>query len=358
MLQYEYMPRKSAHKKRKRIASKGKKSLVARLKNAIPVVMALIVSGSFLLGYGLYKNITQELASAFTASDYDIKTESLYTVVYLGIDDFTSSNIMIKKLNYLILDKSTSKVVIYKIPLDMEIDCPGKFGSEPIKNIFSLGRFAGEGSTEKGMELINKSILKLFAFPVDRYIMADEKGAELMEPLLLGKINIGDTISQLDVIRDRISTNFSLRELFDLYSFTASLPKDRLFKKEVTPGYLENTLLLDEELRDLTFDLALSNEKKSIAVLNGSGVPGIAGFGSRIVQNYGGRVVAVGNSSRTYEKSVLIVDDMDSESTRIIRNLFDLNEVIVVSQAGDYPENEINRSDITLIIGLDIAHSL
>ena len=103
--------------------------------------------------------------------------------------------------------------------------------------------------------------------------------------------------------KESVRTNLTLRELFDIYSFTRSLPQDRILKRNVSGTYLDNPHLLDEEFQDLTFDSTLSKEKKSIAVLNGTNVPGVAKFASRVIKNAGGRVVAVGNTKETYEES-------------------------------------------------------
>jgi hypothetical protein len=160
------------------------------------------------------------------------------------------------------------------------------------------------------------------------------------------------------MFKNFVKTNLSLREIFDIYLFTRSLPSDRVFDKEIGVTYLENTATLDEELKDLTFDSLLSEEQKSVAILNGSDSPGVAAFGARLVENYGGRVVAIGNAAHAYEKSMIITDDTTSESTRIISNLFAIKEIVLKSEMREFSETEISRSDITIILGLDFAGSL
>ena len=105
----------------------------------------------------------------------------------------------------------------------------------------------------------------------------------------------------------------------------------------------------------LRFDLVLSKEKKSIAVLNGTDQSGVASFGTRVIRNFGGRVVATGNTNESYEESILIVDDPTSESTRIISEIFGIKNIILYSDIRGFSESEINRSDMTIIFGLDFA---
>ena len=128
--------------------------------------------------------------------------------------------------------------------------------------------------------------------------------------------------------------------------------------KELSNTYIENPGLLDEELLDLTFDSIISREKKSIAILNGTSISGVANYGSRLVNNIGGRVVAVGNTQNDYEKSVIISDDPTTESTQILQKIFKIENIISDFEAGKFNESEIDRSDITIIFGLDFAKSL
>ena len=81
----------------------------------------------------------------------------------------------------------------------------------------------------------------------------------------------------------------------------------------------------------------------------------MAGFGARVVRNNGGRVVSIDNASHIYENSVLIVEDKNSETTNFLKNTFNINNVYEKSEVSLDQEDSIQRSDTTLIIGVDFA---
>lgn len=354
------MPRKPARKRpgRKRISKAKQKALKRKkLKRTLSVAGLFIVSVLFLLTYFSYKELTSEYASAFSPSSYEILDRNVYSSAVIVVEDFDGEPVKVKEISLYIFDKGTLKLIKYTIPLQTEIDVPGRFGVEPFSHIFALGKMKEE-DIDASAKLVVQAINKLFAFPVDRYLVVESRGEETVKALLQGKIDIINPELEPEVLKEFVHTNLSLKEIFDIYRFTNSLPGDRVIEKEISLTYLENTAALDEELKDLTFDSLLSEEQKSIAVLNASDIPGVAAFGSRLVENYGGRVVAIGNATETHEKSIIVTDDTTSESTRIISNLFAIENIVLKSESKDFPDAEISRSDITVILGLDFAGSL
>ncbi len=352
------MPKQSARKKRnssssRKSASEKKKIRQTQIKQILVVASLFLMSGVFLSGYLFYKKITQEYASAFSVSSRDILSNDLFTTVFIAVDDFEAEPLLVKELSLYVFDRSTLKTVIYEIPVDVVIDVPGRFSEEPLSNVLALSMM-GNGTLTEGGQIMSQSVFKLLAFPVDRYILVESGAESATKSLFSGKLEVTSN-ADLIKLKEMISTDLSLRELFNIYKFTSSLPQDRILHTQIGETYLSNPSILDEELMDLTFDLALSREKKSIAVLNGSDEPGVANFGTRVIRNFGGRVVATGNTDESYENSLLIVDDPTSESTRIISEIFGINNIILYSDIEGFSESEINRSDITIILGLDFA---
>jgi len=315
-----------------------------------------VVSSASLSGYLFYKKITQEFASAFSTSSRDLLSKDLFTSAFVVVDNFDAEPLLVKELSLYVFDKSTLKTIVYEIPADIVIDAPGRFSEEPLCNILALGTL-DNGDVVEGGQIMAQSIFKLFAFPVDRYILVESEAENAVKSLYNGRLSFSSNTDFL-LLKEMISTDHSLRELFDIYKFTSSLPQDRIFSTQIGETYLNNPSLLDEELMDLTFDLVLSKEKKSIAVLNGTDQPGVASFGTRVIRNFGGRVVATGNTKENYENSILIVDDATSESTRIISEIFGVKNIILYSDIKGFSESEVSRSDITIILGLDFAGSL
>ena len=328
----------------------------AKIRQTFAVLTLLIISICFLSGYAFYKKITQEFASAFSYQSQDLLSQDLFSAAFLVVDDLDAEPLLVKKISLYIFDKDTLKLIIYELPVDTVIDVPGKFGEEPFSHILALGLLE-KYDLDASSRLLTESIFKLLAFPVDRYLLVEGEAEDFFKGLLAGRLSIASE-KEIYLLKERVRTDFKLNELFDIYRFVRSLPEDRMLGKEVGDTYLENPNLIDEELMDLTFDSELSREKKNIAILNGTTQQGVANFGARVIKNFGGRVVAVGNTLQTYEESIIITDDDISESTRIISQIFGIKKVILNSDALNFDENEINRSDITIIFGLDFATTL
>ncbi len=355
------MPTRPARKKRSsqnsgRKSKNKKTKTITAMKKALTVVALFFVSSVFLSGYLFYKKLTQEFASAFSVPSHDLLSQDVVTVAFMAVDDFEAEPVLVRDASLYVFDKSTLKLIIYHVPVTTVIDVPGKFSEEPFSNILALGLLEGE-DLDQSSELFSRAIFKMLAFPVDRYVLVESGGEDFVKELLKGNIALFDT-SELLSIKDMTKTNLELSELFKIYSFAKSLPEDRIWQKEIASSYLENPSLIDEELKDLTFDSELSREKKNLAVLNGTLESGVANFGARVLKNLGGRVVAVGNTKQVYEESVIITDDPISESTRMISQIFDIDKIILYSESMNISENEVSRSDVTVILGLDFAMSL
>ncbi len=351
------MPRGSARKKSKKPVNKRIEKKMQKVRKVAVVTILFMVAATFLSGYFIYKRLNSELASAFSPSSYNILDHEIFTVAYLEVDNFQDEPLKTKRVEMLVFDKSTQKLVKYNIPLNLEIDVPGRFGVEPFSNILAIGKM-DNSELCVGAKVAVDSLFKLMAYPVDRYVLVEERTAPLIDGVLNGELQAKAIESELFLIKDSIKTNMSLRELFDAYSFAMSLPRDRVITKEYSISYSENPLLLDEEFMDITFDTELSREEKSISILNASDSSGVATLGARVVKNLSGRIVSVGNASSTREKGVIITDDLTSETTRTLMNVFNIEEVLLDSDAGEFNESEISRSDVTVILGIDFTISM
>ncbi|MBP7928074.1 LytR C-terminal domain-containing protein, partial [Patescibacteria group bacterium] len=257
-----------------------------------------------------------------------------------------------KRVDYFLVDATSQKIIKYSVPVDIIEDAPGKYGAEPISNLLALGMLE-DGDFGSGISLLNNSLFRMFGFPVDRYLVVEEDMMVVVDDIFQNNIDI----TGLNIREAFLSskTNLAINELWSFYKFFISLPQDRFITKTITQSYLENLSLLDEELLDITFDSTVSRQKLSFAVLNGTNYAGVANFGSRVIKNLGGRVVATGNAKKIYEKSMIVAQDPNSESVRRVSHAFDIEDVIDYEAGRALNENEILRSDITIIIGLDFA---
>lgn len=298
------------------------------LLKTVALVVLLLVSIIFILGLGFYKKITQNYASASSPNSYSIRNQDIYTLLYMS-DDFYYLNFF---------DTRNKKVISYNIPLNLTLDVPGKYGEEEISKVRALGKL---NNKEDEMLLVTRSIAKLFGYKVDKYIVSGHNM----------------TLGMSDFYKDIKESNVSLNDAYYMFTFIKSLPSDRFIKKDFTFDYASNTDLIDADIRDLTFDSKVALEKKSIAVLNGTDMPGLANYASRIIVNEGGRVVSTGNSQIPYDETLLVVDDPESQTVTEMVHSFGIKKVLRKSQS-EINENEVDRADIVLILGLDMKDVL
>jgi len=125
-----------------------------------------------------------------------------------------------------------------------------------------------------------------------------------------------------------------------------------------SPKDFFNTSEFDNSIREFTYESFLAKERKNISVLNGTESPGLAAFGTRVISNFGGRVVSTQNTSKTYDKSVIIADDINSQTVSFLSRVFKINSIISKEEALGFLESEIDRSDVVVIFGFDTLGDL
>jgi hypothetical protein len=321
------------------------------------VLLAFLISATFLGIYSLYKYVNQTFASAFSATD-SLLEDNIPTVSYIVVEDFSADPVIVEKVNYIIFDKNTKKVTIYDLPTNHDFDIPGKFGKEDLSKMFALGGLNSEVPLEAGARTLSRSIFKLFGFKADKYILVSSKHGVLFDDLwktggFLNLLKVG----RLTNLEGAFLTNMNLKEIHNLLDFIASLPRDRIVD-DTAPLCFCDTQYFDELIREATLESEVSLEKKNIAVLNGTNYSGLASFGARVVRNIGGRVIAIDNTERFYDNSYIVADDINSKTVKFLSDVFKINNIIQKEQSHSFTENEIDRSDVVVIFGFDTSGDL
>lgn len=323
------------------------------------VLLVFLFSLGLLFSYTFYKYLNQKFASASSSTSYSISDDLLPTISYIVVEDIESDPIIVKKVNFIIFNKNSKKVSIYDLPVDKDFSLPGKFGNEFLSRIFALGSLNSSDRFISGANYINRSLLKLFGFKVDKFLLTDWEHEEFFDNLWHeGDVLSFKSLRDVSGLDGSFKTDLDIREFYDLMSFINSLPSDRVVEDKNFPQSFENTDFFDSSIREVTFDSNVAGEKKNISVLNGTNYSGLASFGTRVIKNYGGRVVATNSTARTYDKSVIITDDINSQTTGFLSKVFKIDNVVSKDEAGVYIENEVDRSDVVVIFGFDSSEDL
>lgn len=350
------MKRKPARRKNKRILNRSQKKYFFRIG---VFVLLFSISLIFLFMYTFEKYLNQNFVSALSTSSYSILDDNIPTVSYIVVEDLSVRPTVIKKVNYIIFDKLNQKASIYNIPLYVNYEISGRFGNEEFSKLFALGAMNAKDPLKAGTELINRSIFKLFGFKVDKYVLTDVSQEEFFDRMWRegGHINIFN-LKNVTNFENSLKTDLSLAELNSLLTFLDSLPSDRIMDNAITPQCFCDTESFDNKIKEETIESAIAKENKNIAILNGTDYNGLASFGARVVKNIGGRIVAVGNTEKQYNTSVVIADDPDSKTAAFLSRVFMIPQVISKTESYSFMENEIDRSDVVVIFGFDTSGDL
>ncbi len=302
------------------------------------------------------------MTSASSRSSSDFMGKDIFSVMYVSVDrPFSEGPVSVVGMHLMIFDTLDNAVLVFKLPNNLVVDIPGRFGEEPLSKVVALGALASNGDILGGVSLAKKVLQKLFAFSIDGYIVSGPALESVFRKTLFEGNSLGfiDLNAFKEVLSgEQLETNLTLRDLYELSILVSAASPNGLVNKEVSKSYFADTTLVDAFLGDLVFDSAICAENKSVAVLNGTGIPGMAEFGGRVVVNAGGRVIAKENASRSYEKSLLVVDDPFSETVDYISDFWGISTIVLKSESSGIEEPVLDRADVVLIIGLDTVDVL
>jgi len=112
--------------------------------------------------------------------------------------------------------------------------------------------------------------------------------------------------------------------------------------------YRVNQVWLDELVHQEIFDQEVSQEGLTVAVLNASGVDGVANDISRLISNLGIEVRLVSNLA-AQERSEVVISQKSQKDTKTLKKIIGSLGIDTV-RVGDILEQ---RSDMVVIIGRD-----
>jgi hypothetical protein len=359
------MPPISVPRKNRRKKSSSKKIFLNRhflnsLKKGLILFSVVAISLVFLASLSFVRTVQKSHADASSSSSFDITNQDITSLLLVTVNTMnlaSEKEIKPTNIDFVLFDKVMKKTVIFKLPLDLERDIPGRFGTEKYENVLQIGIHDGK-SFESGVSMLKKLVMADFAFNVDRVLVVPES---ISEPVLntfeQGRTSSLLNYSTLSDILLHSYTDITAKDAYETYTFLQSLTSDRFILHQESGEYYASSDFVDSIIRDITFDSNVAKEEKSFAIMNGTTIPGAANFGARMVTNMGGHVIAIENASVNYSETSLVASDLDSVGMKVLKRFFD---VAKVTAKADYhgSENLTDRADVTLIIGFDIAESL
>jgi len=223
------------------------------------------------------------------------------------------------------------EIVLVDVPEEQKIRLTRGYGDYPISAIFRLGEL-----DHKGLNLLTETIQEYFAVPLQGAIILESLRCQKSPKFCLDKI-------LLESLLGKVKTDFSFSDLLILWW---RVKRTSWFNfKEVKIKDLEQKKL-DNLLTKIFLDEKVSQENLAISVFNSTDFPGLGNQGARIITNFGGRVISVGNSD--LKKNSLLKSPKEvanSYTVKILKNVFQAK----------WEEGEVEggRADIEVYLGED-----
>lgn len=148
----------------------------------------------------------------------------------------------------------------------------------------------------------------------------------------------------------KVKTNMTFLDAVRLFIFAKGVPKHNISEKtyRFLPDVLDqqDTTVLDTLISSFFADSAITDEKRSIHIINASGVLGLGNRVARIISNMGGNVVAVTTGDSMLPVSEIAYSEKESYTLEKLQRLLNVKSVLTNKQA---------ISDIVVILGKDRA---
>ena len=209
-----------------------------------------------------------------------------------------------------------------------------------------------------------KHLFKNTGFNQDELVLAFEKNYGLIinhsmvfgnDEYQLYKKTVQGEIKLTDLSEVLSIKNIGIRNTFLMYSYSKDINVENKKSSSVS-----SIFQLDKEIKSIYLDSEIANEKLSISVVNATGINGLGKRVSRYVSNMGGRVVDVSSRNENLNKSVIIYKG-ESKSLEYLANILNIENKTNYQEGykdAKIEHSEIIKSDIVIVLGLDISEDL
>ncbi len=344
-------------------SSKKVKALKRKIKLFLFALIAVGLSTAVLTGLSLYKFMkapfVQASGGAGASPSWDGKTPFNLALILLADKDQPTS--LLSSAFVLHLNPTNQTYGVVNVDIHTQVEMPAGFGKEELSKAYALGNFL---QIPQGATFTTQAVERAMAVPINAYLIVDQEGWGALtqsfgtpNPEDLGDYFGWDKLKRiknfLALTHQIVRTDLELGEIGQLVYHLRQTTSSQ------TPIWLweakdhESLLRQDQRWRNNFSDPGVLGEGRRVLILNGTGKEGLAAFGARWVSNLGAAVLDVGNASHSYPESILISYDPQSYTVRVLAESLGITEVESYLESRHGEELGVERSDITLILGLD-----
>lgn len=270
-------------------------------------------------------------------------------------DGSANINLVVKSSEVEVLSynsvEGTAKLI--KIPSSTYINIPGGYGAWPMRAVYDLGQAE---KPPQGREFLKRSISAYFGIPIDGFIeLKGDQGAMEIMKSITSPVNLNTDLTPIELLR----LVFGLKRVrFDKVQ-TFDLAKMNLLEtKELADGQqvlAADSTKIDQFSQNFT-ETKISQERLTVAVLNATQVPGLAGKAARLISNMGGDVIQQTNFNQNLQASKIVINIADKQvvSSYTYKRLVQVFEKgCHSSQKCDNIQQVETRAQINVIVGED-----
>lgn len=222
-----------------------------------------------------------------------------------------------------------SREVEFIIPSNTMAKVGFGFGEYQLKNVYQLGKLEGQGG-----KVLSRTVQELMGIGIRGWKVGKETNLSWWDRARLW------WYSQLVVKK---------RKSWDLGQDQVVFKPERL--ADGVEVFRVSQVVLDELVNQQVFEERLVKEGLSLAILNATGVEGVAKDVTRLIANLGGEVRLVGNLDKQMKSEILLgkKDLRESYTVEQLARLLEIEE-IKVGEVEEY------RSEVVVVVGQDYTN--
>lgn len=352
------MPSKPARKKSSSSLKKSWKDVQskARMKKRtkLAILVLSLVAGFLILSWAI--KFTQNLFNPWKSVSYQKN--------YLWNGEFNINLVLRSKdISILSYNPKEGKITILHIPDNTFLEVPFGFGKWQLRSVYGLGESQNEIGGDK---LLVDTLVSFLGLPIDGFL--DFNSGNSTSPSEIIDILRKNPFSGINFLSN-LKTNLTTWELLKLKLGVLSVRFDKVMELDLnkmnildtenlsdgTEVFTSDPVKLDSVLTGLT-DPAVTAEHKSIAVLNATDQPQLAGKWARLITNLGGNVIITSNAQNKLKQTLVVGEE--SKTLKRLQQIFAIGckdgpKCGKVNPAGQ--DLVSSRAQINLILGEDFA---
>lgn len=316
-----------------------------QVKIALTIIIGVVLVGGTIY---LWNFFARPFASAGSTFQGNVSWDSQapLNLMFLEVADVDEQTSPTRKLGVLAFNPTQGSFAVVNVPVKYD-----KFG-----DLYGLGNLSDK---KDGLRVVGNNLKKVLGVPIDGYVLVGEDGIRELGELFAHPDGLEDVLKFSNILqfpkvwniaRESLRTDLDIKEIAQVLWYLIQVRSDKVVHLNLGAKLLGDPDTLDKKLSLFFRDERLATEHLKIQVLNGSGLPGLAGDSARIIQNIGGEVIRVDNFERQdLVKGYLVLESSGSYTARRLAHIFSVPDSRPPRSGSEA------RANVTLILGKENA---